>query len=118
MGSHRTERLNKDFKREISAILSSMKDNRVNEFLSVTRVEVTSDLSYAKVYIGSLKGYPQAVEACGVLSGAEGYIKTALAKTLRIRKIPSLRFIADDVVESYYKIQNILDGLNRPSSPD
>ena len=105
------ERLNKDFKREISAILSSMKDARVNEFLSVSRVEVTSDLSYAKVYIGSVMGYQQAQEACGVLAGAEGYIKSTLAKTLRIRKIPKLQFIADNVVESYYRIQNILEGL-------
>jgi len=111
MASHRVGRLNEDFKREISAILSSMKDSRVNEFLSVTRVEVTSDLSYAKVYIGSLKGYEHATDACPVLAAAQGHIKSCLAKKLRIRKIPSLQFIADDAVEYYYKIQNILEGM-------
>ena len=118
MASHRMQRLNKDFKREISDILSSMKDARVNEFLSVMRVEVTSDLSYAKVYIGSLKGYEQAVEACGVLRSAEGYIKTALAKSLRIKKVPKLQFVADDAVESYFRIQNILDGLKEQTPLD
>lgn len=110
MGGHRAQRLNEDFKREISGILASMKDARVNEFLSVTRVEVTSDLSYAKVFISSLKGYEQAKAACEVLVGAQGHIKTSLAKRLRIRKIPALQFIADDSVEYYYKIQGILEG--------
>jgi len=111
MGSHRTERLNKDFKREISDILTSMKDGRVNEFLSVMRVEVTNDLSYAKVYIGSLHGSERAKEACDVLKKAEGYIKTSLAKTMRIRKIPELTFIPDESVDYYHRIQGVLEGL-------
>ena len=111
MPSHRTERLNKDFKREISAVLSGMKDDRINEFLSVMRVEVTSDLSYAKVYIGSLNGFEQAKAACDVLKKAEGYVKSVLAKNLRIRKIPELQFVPDDSADYYNKISTILEGL-------
>ena len=110
MGSHRVERLNEDFKREISDILPSMKDARINEMLSVIRAQVTSDLSYAKIYVSSLKGFEQAKEACAALNAAQGYIKTSLAKRLRIRKIPNLSFIADDSVDYYYRIQGILEG--------
>jgi len=111
MPSYRTARLNEDFKREISLILSTMKDPRVNEFLSVMRVDVTNDLSYAKVYIGSLKGFEQAKSACEVLARAGGYVKSSLARALRIRKIPELTFIPDDSVEYYHKITGILEGL-------
>jgi len=111
MPSHRVDRLNKDFKRGISTILSTMKDSRINEFLSVMRVEVTSDLSFAKVYIGSLKGFEHAKEACATLKKAEGHVKSSLAKSLRIRKIPELKFIPDDSVEYYNRISSILEGL-------
>ncbi|MEG0913407.1 MAG: 30S ribosome-binding factor RbfA [Oscillospiraceae bacterium] len=111
MPAHRVDRLNKDFKREISSILSEMKDARVNQFLSVMRVEVTSDLSYAKVYIGSLNGFEQAKEACAVLKVAEGHVKTELSKRLRIRKVPELTFIPDDSAEYYNRINTIIEGL-------
>lgn len=111
MPSHRTDRLNKDFKREISAILLNMKDARVNTFLSVMRAEVTSDLSYAKIYIGSLGGAEQAKEACEILKRAEGHIKSELAQKLRIRKIPILHFVPDDSVDYYHKINTIIEGF-------
>lgn len=111
MPSHRQDRLNSDFRREISAILNDMKDPRLDSLLSVTRVEVTNDLSYAKVYVGSLSGAEQAKAACEVLKKAEGHVKSELAKVLRIRKIPELIFIADDSVDYYNKINTILEGL-------
>lgn len=112
MPSHRIDRLNEDFRREIAAILPSMKDARLNEGLSVMRVEVTSDLSYAKVHIGSLSGGEAAKDACALLKKAEGYVKTALSKKLRIRKIPALTFVPDDSVDYYNHIDKILKGLN------
>lgn len=112
MPSHRVDRLNKDFKREISSIFSQMKDGRVNQFLSVMRVEVTSDLSYAKVYVASLNGHEQAQEACEVLKKAQGHVKTELAKRLRIRKIPELQFIPDDSVDYYNHINTIIEGFS------
>lgn len=111
MPAHRVDRLNKDFKREISSILSGMKDARVNQYLSVMRAEVTSDLSYAKVYIASLNGFAEAQAACAVLARAQGHVKTELARRLRIRKIPELQFIPDDSVDYYNKINTILEGF-------
>ncbi|MEG0832950.1 MAG: 30S ribosome-binding factor RbfA [Oscillospiraceae bacterium] len=104
-------RVNMDMKREISAAISGMKDPRLNEFLSVNRVDVTADKSYAKVFVGSLNGAQAAKEACELLTKAKGHIKTELAKVLRIRKIPDLTFIPDDSVDYYNKINSILEGL-------
>ncbi len=112
MPSHRVDRLNKDFKREISEILAAMKDPRLNEFLSVMRVDVTSDLSFAKVYVGSLNGGESAKEACVLLRKAEGHIKTELAHRLRVRKIPELTFVPDDSTDYYNRINALLEGIN------
>ncbi len=111
MSSHRIERLNKDFKKELSSVISGMKDPRLDEFLSVMRVEVTSDLSYAKAYISSIHGVEAARDAVGILAGAEGYVKTEMSKRLKIRKIPEITFIADDSVDYYNKINSILEGF-------
>ncbi len=113
MPSHRTERLNSDFRRELAMIISRMKDPRISSLLEVVRVKVTSDLSFAKVYIASVGGGEEAAEACKVLQGAEGYIKTELAHTMKsIRKIPSLQFVPDDSVDYYNRIDSILKGLD------
>lgn len=111
MPSYRVDRLNKDFKRELSAILKNMKDTRLDDMLSVMRVEVTNDLSYAKVYVGSVRGAEAAKESSAVLQKAEGHVKSELARKLRIRKIPELTFIPDDSVDYYNKISGILEGL-------
>ena len=78
MPSHRSERINSDFRRELALCISKMKDPRIS-FLEVVRVKVTPDLNYAKVYIASISGGDAAAEACNVLKKAEGYIKTELA---------------------------------------
>ncbi len=113
MGSHRIERINADFRREIAMQLTRLKDPRLDPLLEVVRVKVSSDLSYAKVYIASVNGGEAAAEACKVLKGAEGHIKSELAKTMNIRRIPALEFVPDDSVDYYNRIDSILKGLNR-----
>lgn len=117
MPSHRSERINSDFRRELALCISKMKDPRIS-FLEVVRVKVTPDLNYAKVYIASISGGDAAAEACSVLKKAEGYIKTELAHTMNIRKIPALEFIPDDSVDYYNRIDSILKGLNHDEGTD
>ncbi len=115
MPSYRIARLNADFQREISTILTQMKDARLQTMLSVMRVEVTSDLSYAKVFVGAIEGAERAKEACAVLKKAEGHIRSELAKKLRIRKVPELVFVADDSVDYFNKINTIIKGFQHES---
>lgn len=111
MPSHRTERLNSDFRKELALCISRMKDPRI-ALLEVVHVKVSTDLSHAKVYIASIHGAEEAQQACEVLAGAEGYLKSELAKSMKhIRKIPALQFIADDSVDYYNRIDSILKGL-------
>ena len=102
MASHRSERINADFRRELAICISKMKDPRIS-MLEVVRVKVTSDLNYAKVYIASLSGGEAAADACKVLKGAEGYLKTELAH---------------DSVDYYNRIDSILKGLSHDEAAD
>lgn len=100
MAGYRTSRVSEDIKREIVAIIRELKDPRVRDkFLTVVRVEVSSDLSYAKVYVSSMSGIDDAKEAVKGLTSATGLIRREVGSKLHLRKTPELKFIADDSIE-------------------
>ena len=100
MAGYRTDRVSEDIKREIVAMIRELKDPRVKDkMLTVVRVEVSSDLSYAKVYVSALEGLDTAKEAVKGLVSATGRIRREVGTRLHLRKTPELKFIADDSVE-------------------
>lgn len=100
MAGYRTDRVAEDIRREIIAIVRELKDPRVKDkMLTVVRVEVSSDVSYAKVYVSALDGIETAKEAVKGLVSATGLIRHELGTRLRLRKTPEIKFIADDSVE-------------------
>lgn len=114
MPGYRIGRISEDLKREIIASLQHVKDPRVHQGLvSIVRVDVTNDLSYATVYVSSLQGLDSAKEAVAGLKCAEGFIKKELGKKLRIRRIPSLIFKATDSIEYGAHISKILNDAKR-----
>lgn len=98
---YRSDRTAEDIKREITALVRELKDPRVTaSMLTVVRVEVAHDLSFAKAYISSLGGIEEAKEACKALNGnAKGYMRKEIGLRLSLRKTPDLRFIPDDSIE-------------------
>ena len=112
MPGHNKDRVAEDIKREIIACLKDIKDPRVaGELLTVVRVSLSSDNSFAKVYISDLKGIESAKEACKALDGAQGFIRREVGKNLHLRKAPELKFIADDSVEQGMEIFKKLGGV-------
>ncbi len=100
MAGYRVGRVSEDIKREIVAIIRELKDPRVRDkFLTVVRVDVSSDLSYAKVYVSSMSGIDDAKEAVKGLPSATGLIRREVGSKLHLRKTPELKFIADDSVQ-------------------
>lgn len=100
MASHRSARMAEDIKREISFLIRTFKDPRVDgSNLSVVRVDIAGDCSFAKVYISSLKGFSDSKLAVKALASACGYVKRAISNKLRLKKSPDIRFIADDSIE-------------------
>ena len=100
MAGYRVGRVSEDIKREIVAIIRELKDPRVKDkILTVVRVDVSSDLSYAKVYVSSMSGIEDAKEAVKGLTSATGLIRREVGSKLHLRKTPELKFVADDSVE-------------------
>ena len=105
MPGYRIDRISEDIRRETVSVIRELKDPRVqNVLLTVVRVEVSSDASYAKVYISALDGIETAKRAVEGLTGATGYIRREVGGRLHLRKTPELRFIADDSVEQGFKM--------------
>lgn len=111
MAGYRIDRITEDIKRELIVILRDVKDPRVTGMLSVVKVEVTNDLSYAKVYISALEGADKAKEAVKGLKAAGGFIRGRLSSALHLRKTPELRFIADDSIEKGMELFDKLKGI-------
>ena len=100
MAGYRVGRVSEDIKREIVAVIRELKDHRVRDkILTVVRVDVSSDLSFAKVYVSSMSGIDDAKEAVKGLTSATGLIRREVGSKLHLRKTPELKFIADDSVE-------------------
>ena len=115
MGEFRTERIGRLIQEKIGALIieGKIKDPRVNPFLSVSRVKVSNDLSWADVYISTFK--PETKLAHGVegLQSAAGFIQSQLAAGMRIRLTPRLRFHEDQSIrqgfEMVKKIEKIIE---------
>ena len=110
--NRRLARLNEQFRREITAILSrSVRDPRVTDVV-VNSVEVTSDLWLARVYVRVVGDGAERAEALEGLEAAASFIRRELASGLHIRRIPELRFLEDKTLAQAHRIEEILKGLD------
>ncbi len=110
MAKHRQGRINDEMKKELAAILREVKDPRVSEaFVSVTGVEVTPDLKYAKVYYSVFTGDKKEI-AKGLKSSA-GYIRGQVAKRMNLRMTPEFTFVEDNSISYGAHISKILSGI-------
>jgi len=107
----RTVRLDEQFREEISKLLmKGLKDPRIG-FVTISRVEITNDLSYAKVYISVLGSDREKAASLIGLRNSAGFIRTYLGKALKIRKIPQLSFQLDESLDHAMHIEEILAEL-------
>ena len=106
MGQYRLQRLNDQLRDEISQLIirGEVKDPRVSTFLSINRVEVTSDLGYAKCYVSSFLPDGQLKHGVSGLNAAAGFIQREIAKKLRIRQFPKLQFVLDKGMKEGFKM--------------
>lgn len=118
MPSKRIGRVNEDVKRELSDIFRSLKDPRVSPLLSVVRVEVSGDLSLAKVYVSVMGDETAMQNTVKGLASAAGYIRRELGRRLSLRKTPELKFIADGSIAHGAHIAQILDSLDIPQDDE
>lgn len=114
----RLNRINEELKRELSQVLNfELKNPNVTGMLSVTRVKITPDFKYAKVYVSILnsKNINKTMEG---LKESSGFIRSRLAKTVNLRITPELVFEIDDSIEHGARIDSILKELNISKKED
>lgn len=110
--SIKIERLNDEFQKEISYILmTEVKDQNV-KFVTITDVDITSDLSYAKVYFTVLKDEYLDV-TLKALNKASSFIRGKLSQKINIRHTPEIKFIFDESIKYGEKIEKIIEEINK-----
>lgn len=112
MPSNRIGRINEEIQREMSSLIRTVKDPRVADagMVSVTAVETTPDLKYAKIFVSVLDKSVSAQALKGMKS-ASGYLRRELGRALNLRNTPELTFVRDDSID---KGAHILDMLRDP----
>lgn len=108
----RLGRINEELRKEISNIITfELKDPNITGLISVTKVKITPDLKYAKVYVSILNAKNEEKTLKG-LQDSSGFIRTQVAKTVNLRITPQLIFELDDSIEYGMKIDSILKEIN------
>ena len=114
MPSNRIGRINEEIQRELSDLLRTLKDPRVQKtMVSVTRVETTSDLHFAKVWV-SIYDKDQSKEVLKGLRSSGGFLRRELANRLRLRHTPELGWEEDHSITYGARILDILATLDIP----
>jgi ribosome-binding factor A len=107
--SQRAQRVADQIQRELAPLLrDEVKDPRVGR-VTVTAVEVSADLSHAKVFFTHLAGAEQAEEAVRALQHTAGFLRSELAHRLGLYTVPQLHFAYDDSIEEGLRLSQLID---------
>ena len=111
---NRTRRIGEEIRKIVSTMLiNGIKDPRINSMVSVTDVEVTSDLSYAYVYVSILGGDEEST--LQGLRNAESYIRREIGRSIKIRHIPQIIFKIDDSLLKGMYMDSLIKKVNEQS---
>jgi ribosome-binding factor A len=117
MDELRSERVARALRREISDILrSEMKDPRVG-FLSITDVEVSSDLRQAKVFFSMMGTDEEKKRAAQGLDSATGFIRTEVGRRIRLHHAPEITFHLDESIERGVRVIDLMNKLSEGPKP-
>ena len=109
MPNNRIGRVNEEIQRELSSLIPTVKDPRVANagMISVTAVETTPDLKYAKIFVSVLDKSASA-QALKGLKSASGWMRRELGQRLSLRSTPELAFVRDDSIDQGARILDLL----------
>ncbi len=118
MASNRIGRINEEIQKELSSLIRNLKDPRVQDtMISVTHVETTPDLRYAKVYVSILQE-ELAADALKGLKSAGGYLRRGLGQALNLRYTPELNWALDDSITYGAKMLALINSLEVEKDAD
>ena len=118
MTSNRINRINEEIQKELSSLLRTVKDPRVQDtMISITRVETTPDLRYTKVYVSFLQE-DRAKDALVGLKSAAGYLRRELGRNLQLRYAPQIVWALDDSITYGAKMLKLINSLEVKKDED
>jgi ribosome-binding factor A len=118
MGFKRADRVSEAIKREVSLMITQeVKDPRVH-FVTVTSVETTDDLRYAKIFVSVLGDDAARKESLEGLKHAKGYIRSELGRKIALRYTPDIQFVLDASLDHSIKIKTLLNSLKKEEEPN
>ena len=111
MASNRIGRINEEIQKELASLIPNLKDPRVQDtMISITHVETTPDLRYAKVYVSFLQE-DRAEGALKGLKSAGGFLRRELGRSLQLRYTPELVWALDDSITYGAKMLKLINSL-------
>ena len=118
MASNRIGRINEEIQKELASLLRNVKDPRVAEtMISITHVETTPDLRWAKVYVSFLQA-DRAKDAIKGLKSAGGYLRRELGRALNLRYTPELNWELDDSITYGARMLALINSLDTGAEED
>ena len=111
MASNRIGRINEEIQKELANLIRNLKDPQVQDtMISITRVETTPDLRYAKIYASFLQ-QDKAADGIKGLKSASGYLRRELGRALQLRYTPELVWELDDSITYGAKMLGLINSL-------
>lgn len=116
--SRRLNRVEEACREQLSESLQrEIKDPRVG-FVTVTGVRLTPDLRHAKVYVSVLGSEEEAEESLAGLESARGYLKSCLGRHLRLKYLPDIEFVRENIAEDALRLEELFRRADRERAPD
>lgn len=113
MAKERINKINEEIRRELSSVLREVKDTRIPMMTSIVAVNVTNDLSYAKVYVSVMGDDETQKQALQGLKSAAGFMRREIGRKMTIRYTPELIFELDRSIEHGAYINEVINSLNK-----
>lgn len=120
MAKYRNDRINEEVKKEISDIIrNEVRDPRLNTVMvSITKVDVTKDLRYAKVFVSIFGNDEAKTQTLGALKSSAGFIRREVGHRINLRYTPELIFEIDNSIEQGMHIEDLLHKIKEQDHHD
>lgn len=119
MAGFKINRVTSDIKICLSELLREVKDPRVSKLISIVKIDVSGDMSYASVYVSAIEGGEKTKESVKALNkSASGFLRRELGARMKLRKVPELKFIADDSIEKSSEIISVINSFKNDKSKE
>ena len=119
MAKYRADRINEEMRKEISSIIQNdVRDPRITAMVSVTKVDVTKDLKYAKVFVSLFGKEEEKKSTFDALKSSLGYIRREIGHRINLRNTPELVLEIDNTIEHGMHIDALLHKIKESSKND